>query len=184
MLAEDNKNYHVWSYRQWLVKHFRLWEGEAGQNELDWVDSMIYEDVRNNSAWNHRWFVVFGCAEDAFKNEAIVKREISYAEAGIHKAPQNQAPWNYLRGIIRHANLPSSALKDFALEFANIDRPNDVHSSHALDLLADIYAEDQNTKEKAREALDLLATKYDPIRKQYWNYRKSLLDTKESAEAA
>lgn len=51
-----------------------------------------------------------------------------------------------------------------------------MNSSHALDTLADIYAEEENTKEEANKALDLLATRYDPIRAHYWNYRKGLLE--------
>jgi protein farnesyltransferase/geranylgeranyltransferase type-1 subunit alpha len=66
-------------------------------------------------------------------------------------------------------------LKDFALEFADLDRPDDIYSSHALDLLADIYAEEENSKDEAEKALDLLATRYDPIRANYWNFRKGLL---------
>lgn len=69
-----------------------------------------------------------------------------------------------------------STIKDFALEFADLEKPDDVYSSHALDTLADIYAEEENKKEDAKKALDLLANKYDPIRAQYWNYRKGLLE--------
>jgi protein farnesyltransferase/geranylgeranyltransferase type-1 subunit alpha len=79
-------------------------------------------------------------------------------------------------GIIRAAQLPKSTIKDFALEFADLDRPDDVYSSHALDLLADIYAEEENGKDEAGKALDLLATRYDPIRANYWNFRKGLLE--------
>ncbi|CAM9168866.1 unnamed protein product [Hapterophycus canaliculatus] len=32
---------------------------QDGRNsELSAVDSLLKEDLRNNSAWNHRWFVV------------------------------------------------------------------------------------------------------------------------------
>ena len=57
-----------------------------------------------------------------------------------------------------------------------MQKPDDVHSSHALDLLADIYAEAENSKENAQKALELLATKYDPIRANYWNFRIGMLD--------
>jgi protein farnesyltransferase/geranylgeranyltransferase type-1 subunit alpha len=67
-------------------------------------------------------------------------------------------------GILRAAQLPKSTLKDFALEFADLDRPDEVYSSHALDLLADIYAEEGDSKHEAVKALNLLATRYDPIR--------------------
>lgn len=60
-------------------------------------------------------------------------------------------------------------------------RPDDIYSSHALDLLADIYAEEEGSKEQAKKALDLLATRFDPIRAHYWNYRKGLLDVSELA---
>ena len=99
-----------------------------------------------------------------------------YTKAAIRKAPQNQSPWNYLSGVIRAAQLPKSTLKDFALEFADVQRPDDVYSSHALDLLADIYAAEEDGKAEAEKALDLLATRYDPIRANYWKYRKGLLE--------
>jgi len=99
-----------------------------------------------------------------------------YTKTAIRKAPQNQSPWNYLLGIVRAAGLAQSTLKEFALEFADVQRPDEVYSSHALDVLADIYAADDSSKDSARKALELLATKYDPIRANYWNFRKGLLD--------
>ncbi|KAF2474885.1 farnesyltransferas-like protein [Lindgomyces ingoldianus] len=171
MLGQDSKNYHVWSYRQWLVKRFGIFDDK----ELAWTESMIEEDVRNNSAWNHRWFLVVGGRGGQGVSEDIVKREIEYAQTAIRKAPQNESPWNYLRGIIRHAKLPTSTVKSFILAFADLEKPDEVYSSHALDLLADIYIE-ENKKDKAMKVLDLLANKYDPIRAHYWNYRKGLLE--------
>jgi hypothetical protein len=35
-------------YSQWAVKTFSMWGGE-----LEVIDSLLKEDVRNNSAWNH-----------------------------------------------------------------------------------------------------------------------------------
>ncbi|OCK74820.1 farnesyltransferas-like protein [Lepidopterella palustris CBS 459.81] len=171
MLEADSKNYHVWSYRQWLVRRFDLWH----EGELEAVEGMLKEDVRNNSAWNHRWFVVFGNEKMEGVDDGVLEREMDYAKAAIYMTPQNQSPWNYLRGLLRYAKLPASTLKEFALEFASPEKPDEVHSSHALDLLADIYAEEENKKE-AEKALDLLAKRFDPIRANYWNYRKSLLE--------
>ncbi|KAF1845689.1 farnesyltransferas-like protein [Cucurbitaria berberidis CBS 394.84] len=171
MLEQDSKNYHVWSYRQWLVKRFDLFDKPE---ELTWTDNMIQDDVRNNSAWNHRYYLVAG--RGGKLRAEIADREIEYTKAAIRKAPQNQSPWNYISGIVRVAQLPKSTLKDFALEFADVQTPEEVYSSHALDILADIYSEEENSKESAEKALDLLATKYDPIRANYWNFRKGLLE--------
>lgn len=67
-LALDSKNYHTWAYRQWVLMHFwaapstrgdrtlapQVWEGE-----IAYADKLLQEDLRNNSAWNHRFFIAF-----------------------------------------------------------------------------------------------------------------------------
>ena len=181
MFSKDAKNYHVWSYRQWLVRHFSLWD-----SELPYIEEFIRLDVRNNSAWNHRWFVVFGRftdpekdsiennSEDSEINPGLLDREVQYAKERILLAPQNQSPWNYLRGILRKKGNSLREMKSFAEQFANLEKENDVRSSHALDLLADVYAEEQ-ANDKSGRALELLARRYDPIRKNYWNYRRNLI---------
>lgn len=109
----------------------------------------------------------------------------SYAQEKIRIAPQNQSPWNYIRGLIRQASGPAkiqmSSLKRFASEFASIEYPDEVRSSHALDLLADIFAEHDSGNEDAVKALELLADRYDPIRANYWNWRKYRLTEKASS---
>ncbi|EMC91385.1 hypothetical protein BAUCODRAFT_326503 [Baudoinia panamericana UAMH 10762] len=174
MFEKDAKNYHVWSYRQWLVKRFQLWE----KGELEFTEKMLEEDVRNNSAWNHRWYVVNGREAEGVKgvtDPEIREREIKYAEAAIAKAPQNQSPWNYVRGIRKASGTELAALKPLAERYASVERPGTVRSSFALDLLVDILSEESGGKQQAGKALDLLATTYDPIRKNYWAYRKSQL---------
>ncbi|KAK5112913.1 hypothetical protein LTR62_003735 [Meristemomyces frigidus] len=181
MFKRDAKNYHVWSYRQWLVRRFGLWES----GELEFTEEMLREDVRNNSAWNHRWFVVNGReGVPGVKDPEIREREIEFAQAAVGLTPQNQSPWNYLRAVAKKAQMPLSGLKAFAEQYASLGRPDSVCSSFALNLLADILAEEIDGKEKAGQALDLLASKYDPIRKNYWEYRKGQLGLKSSTPEA
>lgn len=80
VLQTDAKNYHTWSYRQWLLAHFddpALWLGE-----LPYVNELLDDDVRNNSAWHHRFFIVFGRGgrAGATPGEAgeVLRREIRY----------------------------------------------------------------------------------------------------------
>jgi protein farnesyltransferase/geranylgeranyltransferase type-1 subunit alpha len=54
VLDEDSKNYHGWSYRQWVVKKFDLWNKDA-----TYTDDLLVFDVRNNSAWNYRFYLIF-----------------------------------------------------------------------------------------------------------------------------
>ena len=103
-----------------------------------------------------------------------IAREIEYTKAAISTAPQNQSPWNYLRGVLRKKGMGLVDLKDFAEQYADLEKEDDVRSSHALDFLADVYAEEKQ-KERSGKALELLARRFDPIRKNYWDYRRSLL---------
>ncbi|KAI9750562.1 MAG: hypothetical protein M4579_006412 [Chaenotheca gracillima] len=168
MFKKDAKNYHVWSYRQWLVRRFDLWDTEMPE-----IEDLLRDDIRNNSAWNYRFFIVFG-RERPLDGETV-DRELEFSRKAIVQAPQNPSPWNYLRGVLRKVDLPLSSFKAFANEFASLDRQDDIRSSHALDLLADIYAEEQDGQKNAAKSLDLLAEKYDPIRAGFWNYKKGLL---------
>lgn len=71
---------------------------------------------------------------------------------------------------MKKVQLPLSTIEKIASFYAPLDNPDGIKSSHALDVLADIYAKSEQ-KERALMALDFLAKKYDPIRANYWNYR-------------
>ena len=78
VLQADAKNYHTWSYRQWILAHFndepRLWAGERA-----YIEQLLEEDVRNNSAWHHRFFVVFssGVRAGDEDRDQVLRRELS-----------------------------------------------------------------------------------------------------------
>ena len=237
-LAKDAKNYHVWSYRQWLVRHFGLWpdtsdmalergmtasarEGDegapssaaedsrrkAGEAELRFTEALLEDDVRNNSAWNHRFFVLFGL-ENALKPAVwVFDRETGFTQDKIARVPQNVAAWNYLRGVLRkrkqrsHHEPQSSCengkshsgdcggsndldeLESFARQFAQVDGPlEDVKSSHALELLSEIWTK-RNNVSQAKKALQILAEELEPIRKGYWEFLMKQLPKQELAAA-
>ena len=82
ILDIDPKNYHTWSHRQWLLAHFdqpELWAGE-----LSLIDRLLAEDVRNNSAWHHRFFVAFENGNKAGAGDEAVRRELAYVDSLSH----------------------------------------------------------------------------------------------------
>lgn len=180
ILALDTKNYHVWGYRQWLCIQFPSMLESS--EEMASIEKMIDEDVRNNSAWNHRYFLCFG-AEDLVRkakgekglevvDEEIVERELEYAMVKIRLAPQNASPWNYLKGVLRKGGRDLKTVQEFCEGFVGDDLLGEgVRSSHAVDWLAEIYQK-QGQQRKAEECLDALSKKWDPIRANYWEYRK------------
>lgn len=52
-------------------QEYKLWD-----NELEFVENLLEEDVRNNSAWNQRHFVISHTT--GFSDPAIIEREIQW----------------------------------------------------------------------------------------------------------
>jgi len=189
-LKVDAKNYHTWSYRQWLLVYFNddeLWKGE-----LDFVERMLTDDIRNNSAWHHRFFTVFqsGTRQGDEDRDEVLRRELAYVKDAISQAPNNASAWNYLRGVLDHNHVSYSTLQLFVQPYT-VPRSKDETTSEVIDLenpspsngaqlpcpaavefLADIYeVEGGDSLVKAIELWKLLANEYDKIRKKYWEYR-------------
>ncbi|ODV58834.1 bifunctional protein farnesyltransferase/protein geranylgeranyltransferase [Ascoidea rubescens DSM 1968] len=187
-LIEDSKNYHSWTYRTWLTKHFKLYNDK----NLSFINSLLKSDIRNNSAWNFRFFLLVNNPENYIEqdrksiiNGLVLQKELKFTENAIELAPQNQSSWNYLIGIYEKFNLDINNLKGLSLKYSNFedDKISElemqpiISSVHALELLARIYSSSKTTVDKAIRAYDLLATKYDPIRVNYWKYLSSSLNT-------
>ncbi|KAJ3212808.1 hypothetical protein HDU67_003613 [Dinochytrium kinnereticum] len=94
--------------------------------------------MRNNSAWNHRFFVYKNRSE-VFSGETLAS-EILYVTSKILSAPHNESPWNYLRGLAKLQNQKISeipAIDSICRRYA--DESN--FSSFAAGLLLDILEE-------------------------------------------
>lgn len=184
ILAEDTKNYHVWSYRQYMVPKL----GIFGKGEITAAENLIDEDVRNNSAWSHRFFVVFSdpahstpgilsTEPDPKVPANVIDREVKYAQEKILLAPQNQSPWNYLRGVLVKGGRKMSSVEAFVAQFVSdigVEAKEKVTSTHGLELLAEVYAE-KGEGDEADLCLKRLGEKWDRIRLGYWQWRRQML---------
>ncbi|KGO77779.1 Protein prenyltransferase, alpha subunit [Penicillium italicum] len=193
MFAQDSKNYHVWTYRHWLVRHFRLWDQPR---ELEDVEFLLKADVRNNSAWNHRYMLRFGPRDTSVPDagmvnagdpstapsekgmlsvvdEDMIDGELKFAQEAILRAPENRSPWWYARGVLRAAGRGLAEWEKFAGGFVS---EGAVKSSHAVEWLADVFAERIGEEGEAVKMLTMLKEEFDPIRKNYWDYRIRKLD--------
>jgi len=164
-----------------------LWEGE-----LYFVEQMLECDIRNNSAWHHRFFTVFqsGTRKGDEDRDKVVRQELDYVKNSISQAPNNASAWNYLRGVLDHSHTPYSTLQLFVQPYSAprssdetvaevIDLENPPPSKGAqlpcpaaIEFLADIYeVEGGSSLSKATELWKSLANEHDTIRKKYWEYR-------------
>ncbi|KAJ2912650.1 hypothetical protein MD484_g7767, partial [Candolleomyces efflorescens] len=186
--SEDSKNYHTWSYRQWLLAYFNdeedLWAGE-----LDFVEQMLGQDIRNNSAWHHRFFVVWASGNPCRATILTLFEYDRYVKQSISLAPNNASAWNYLRGVLNHNKVAFSSIAEFVKlytvpyddsrkDIVDVDVPPpgpsaDLPCAAALEFLADVYEQqgDKDGVEKATELWKSLATEHDTIRVKYWEHR-------------
>lgn len=68
-------------------------------NELVYVDKLIADDVRNNSAWNQRIFVL---KYTGLSPESL-HVELRYVMNRIQIVTENESSWNFLRGVLKLA---------------------------------------------------------------------------------
>lgn len=152
--------------------------------ELDYVEDLLNEDFRNNSAWNQRYFVVSNTT--GFTDD-IIDREVSFTLSKIKIIKNNESSWNYLRGVLFHDKKGisgNSSVTSFCEDLYN----NMNRSPFLLALIIDICDEVINKNEKSNlynseRGLDLckaMSEKYDRVRTKYWMYLAHKFTPKES----
>lgn len=167
LIDDDSKNYHAWAYRQWVIKKFNLWE-----RELAYIDRLLTQDLRNNSAWNMRFFVYTHAPQ-----LTSLEKEVEAAMLWISRSPNNQSPWNYIKGLFAHRSFDEMPkIEEFCKE-ALTKWPV---CPNPLSLLIEIN-DRKATKESlnlAKEYCQKLSSSLDSIHKKYWMFRSSELDKK------
>lgn len=163
ILDMDAKNYHAWQHRQWALAEFGLWD-----QELDFTTQLLSNDVRNNSAWNQRFFVI---SQTVGFTKEVVERECAYAMECIRKAPHNESPWNYLRGVIDAAGgTERPEVRDFCEGLYG----DSCRVAYLLAFMVDSLAGRLEAEPKllglALELCRMLAHEQDVIRHEYWNF--------------
>lgn len=153
--------------------------------ELDYVEKLIDEDLRNNSAWNQRYFVL---ANTTGFTDDVIEREVTFAVSKIKIAKNNESSWNFLRGVLFHdkrglrGNIQTTSFCENLYKNSN-------RSPFLLALIIDICDEaviknQQNELYNAERGADLckaMSDKYDKIRSKYWNYIASKFTPKSAS---
>jgi len=165
----DAKNYHAWAHRQWVLLTFHLWS-----DEIQYIESLLTKDVRNNSAWNQRWFVVHSGPQGV--DATILQREVEFTISAIEKVVENESAWNYLRGLSRHHR---GDISKRIIEWCSDTLPMQPKNAFLHCLLADLL-EEEGSCESLQRALTLFQNLsiLDPIRAKAWK-RKCLQLQKE-----
>ncbi len=127
VLLVDEKNYHAWSHRQWIVSKMMdaartttivsttlsntTLATSIYDQELMYCENFIHRDIRNNSAWNHRWFIVHVRTDNRGSTPGgtamivplttTMEQEMDFAIDIIAIDPYNESPCKYLVALVR-----------------------------------------------------------------------------------
>ena len=148
ILANDSKNYHAWSHRAWVAK-------KGGEVTFEGVEWYIEDDVRNNSAWNHRWLL-----------SGLLGRqhELEFVKRILGSQMGNESLWNYVLALIKE-NVEVDELRELARDVKQ-RHPDCIGPRRILVLTAG----NDDMKEVVEDCEVLIAV--DPIRERYWAIQK------------
>ncbi|OBZ67962.1 Protein farnesyltransferase/geranylgeranyltransferase type-1 subunit alpha [Grifola frondosa] len=184
------KTYQVWHHRRLLLT--ALNSVPAAEAELAFIrravavdtknyytpgrtdKELLEADVRNNSAWHHRFFVVFqsGVRKGDEDRELVLRRELAFTKEKIALAPNNPSAWNYLRGILEYTKTPFSTITTFVEPYASTSRSSTAEQEIVIDLENPYLRKEGGASTmKAVEIWRSLANVHDTVRKKYWEHR-------------
>lgn len=195
----------AWSHRQWILRTVNdtaLWS-----NELEHLDYLIKKDVRNNSAWNQRWFATHKGRSN--KNPSlsikIAKSEADYAIQNTALDPHNESPLRYLVALLREQQKQHKN-KEIREGDDDDNNNNDMTLVSFLKYVEDEIEKLKQTLNKGNDCPSLIAayidvlemkndsisllkgvdmakdlgTKFDIVRKKYWLMKVGTLQNKAS----
>ena len=146
---------------------------------MEYVDQLLDDDIRNNSAWNQRYFVI--AHTTGFKDD-VIERELDYVEKRIRSYPDNESSWNYLRGIVRFrsTNLSDQRVWNYCEQlYKGAFQQEQLHRQqwrfllgYMIELLVDDDRDEKREENKRliQNLCEQLASTVDPIRRKYWRY--------------
>ncbi|BBG93594.1 farnesyltransferase A [Prunus dulcis] len=205
ILSHDAKHYHAWSHRQWVLQELGGWEDELDYcHELleeDVFNNSAWNQKKQRSvkkpnklisqqqaAGQVEWMISIPGGLKAMRES-----EVSYTVKAIVAHPENESSWRYLRGLYKNDNqswMKNTQISSVCLKIL-IAKTDCIF---ALSTLLDLICHGFQASQEFRDAVDALRNSdleqaeselakticslletVDPIRVNYWKWRKSML---------
>lgn len=144
------------------VSILQAYGGKLWDEELLFSDCMIEKDVRNNSAWNQRAFLVRHQLQQAQSKvqgdaaasrealDVLLERELEYVCAKVEIAPRNESLWNYLTGLFTLPGMHRHAMGYYAqVDSAKMSRHEQCTHLPGHQMQHNLFIEDNDTKHHA-----------------------------------
>lgn len=113
MLSRDERNYHAWAYRRYVVSQLELplFDGNSmAESEFEYTTKRLQSNFSNFSAWHNRSELIPKLVKlrnlDAAARKEFLDSEFEYINGAINLSPEDQSLWYYHQFLI--ANVTST----------------------------------------------------------------------------
>jgi geranylgeranyl transferase type-2 subunit alpha len=132
MLMRDNRNFHAWSYRRFVVQNLeQLSEGPSKtmtKEEFDYTTKMIHNNLSNFSAWHNRSNLIPRLLNEQSANDAerreMLASEFDLISQALNTDPYDQSLWFYHQYLIYTLNSKCPHDRAVVLTLSDQDRLN------------------------------------------------------------
>lgn len=129
-LNQDERNFHCWRHRFFVVRHGNL----DKKHELDFTYEKISSNFSNYSSWHYRNKLI---EELYFQNQIddqIFKNELNLIENAVFTDPNDQSAWIYQKWLLLEHQ--KSLIR--ILTFSSISKTISIHLNKEIDLYKDL----------------------------------------------
>lgn len=96
-LKTDQRNFHCWNYRRFVIAHF----GISANTEIEYSTAKIEENFSNYSAFHHRAVYLSGLISNTDQLVSFLRVDFGIIENAVFTDPYDQSAWWYWRYLIK-----------------------------------------------------------------------------------
>lgn len=107
MLNRDQRNYHAWGYRRYVVAQLESPELDGksmAEDEFAYTTAMIQANLSNFSAWHNRSLLIPKVLEQRGSDDkaraAFLTQELDLVRNGLNVGPEDQSLWYYHQFLV------------------------------------------------------------------------------------
>ncbi|KAL2110720.1 hypothetical protein VUR80DRAFT_847 [Thermomyces stellatus] len=109
MLAKDQRNFHAWGYRRWVVSQLEgpeLGGGSMVESEFQYTTDKIHANLSNFSAWHNRTQLLSrllserGASDE--ERRKFLESELELIRGAVNVGPEDQSLWYYHQFLLQN----------------------------------------------------------------------------------